>query len=452
MQNTEILHGNIQKYVNLPWYALKPYDRDILSAKPKPLTGSQIDELLDKLTGDNPEKRQQAQKLRDENAELLKSTRSVAIILDGSSRNSTEGYLGDMIEATRLINPLRAAGKKVVIISPHSDLFQGTTDSSVSLLPLPEEARSSHIAPWSRELLNYLHNSIGDMPCIFPMNATMPALIQTDKEGTIRNNDTLTLVKNTFGLFEQKIGILPVRWGRAGIHQLQAFQTVAFLLGIDAARKWQKFPSAFLYPAKSAKETAAEVTRIYGCFDKSTYGENCPPLYLHPGVAPNGSKLRTKFYPEDKWIDFIHELTAEHGLANSLTFLEPSDPEQGAMTLRLVTEAVEAGFRVAKVPMSQVKQRYEWTLGSFIAFLQELSNNRGVIVGCDSMPAGHAGPATGNPAIVLGNLCFDPGFYCPPEKSLVVLPSKGDFTSGIVPERIITALIYACLDPDLQYH
>lgn len=452
MQNPESLHGNIQKYVDLPWYALKPYDRDILSAEPKPLSESQIDELIDNLTGNNPEKWPLVEKLHDENADLLKSTKSVAIILDGSSKNSKEGYLGDMIEATRLINTLRTAGKKVVIITPHDDLFQGTTDSSVSILPLPEEAQSSHIAPWRRELLDYLHDSIGDMPCVFPMNATMPALIRVGKGGLIENNDTLMLTKNAFGLYEKKIGIRPTRWGSAGIHQLQAFQTITYLLGIDSARKWQEFPSAFLHPAQSAKETAAEVTRIYGCFDKSTYGEDCPPLYLHPGVATNGSKIRTKFYPEDKWIDFIHELTATRDLANSLTFLEPTDPEQGAMTLRLATAAVEAGLRVAKVPMSQIKQRYEWTLGSFVAFLQELSNNRGVIVGCDSMPAGHAGPSTDNPTIVLGNLCFDPGFYCPSEKALVVLPSKGNFTSGIVPERIVTALIYACLDPNLQYH
>lgn len=454
MSTPETQHGNIRKYIDsseYPWYALKPYDKDILDCQPKPLTGDQIDRVISILPGNNPERRQLVQKLHDENAELLKSTGSIAIIFDGSSKGSSEGYMGDMIEATRLVNPLRAAGKKVVILSPHADLFQGTTDPSISLLPLPEETRSSHIAPWHRELLSYLHDSIGDMPCIFPMNANMPALIQTKKDGTVKNNDILTLIQNTFGLYEKKMGVLPQRWGIAGIHQLQAFQIVTYLLGMDDARKWQKFPSAFLHPSKSAKETATAVTRIYGCFDKSTYGEECPPLYLHPGVAPNGSKLRTKFYPEDKWIDVIHGLAASHDLANSLTFLEPTDPEQGAMTLRLATAAVEAGLHVAKVPMSQVKKQYEWTLGSFVAFLQELSKHRGVIIGCDSMPAGHAGPATGNPAIVLGNLCFDPGFYCPPEKALYVLPSKGDFTSEVVPERVISSLLYSCLDPNLRY-
>lgn len=451
MKNVESLHGNIGKHIDLPWYSLKRYDREILSCESKPLTENQIDQVIDILTGNNPEGRQLIQRLHDGNAELLKNTKSVAIILDGSSTNSREGYLGDMIEATRLINPLRNAGKEVIIITPHSDLFDGTADSKVSLLPLPKEAQASHIAPWNPALLDYLHNSIGDIPCIFPMNATMPALVQIGENGSIQNNDILMLAKNVFGLYEKRMGILPTKWGNAGIHQLQAFQTIAYLLGIDEARTWQKFPSAFLHPANRARATAAEVTRIYGCFDKSTYGEDCPPLYLHPGVAPNRSKIKSKFYPEARWIDFIHRITAARGLANSLTFLEPTDPEQGAMTLRLATEAVEAGLRVAKVPMTLVKQRYEWTIGSFIAFLQELSRYRGVIIGCDSMPAGHAGPATGNPSIVLGNLCFDPGFYCPPEKALLILPSKGSFTSAVEPERIVSALIYSCLDPKLRY-
>lgn len=67
------------------------------------------------------------------------------------------------------------------------------------------------------------------------------------------------------------------------------------------------------------------------------------------------------------------------------------------------------------------------------------------------MPAGHAGPATGNPAVVLGSIVFNPGFFCPPEKALVVMPSRSAYTSGIKPERVVTAVHHVCANPDLQY-
>ncbi len=72
------------------------------------------------------------------------------------------------------------------------------------------------------------------------------------------------------------------------------------------------------------------------------------------------------------------------------------------------------------------------------------SNHRGMIVGCDSMPAGHAGPATDNPSIVLGSQSYNSGFYCPPDKSLVVMPSKGAFTSSIEPSNVVWAIQELC--------
>lgn len=445
------VYSEVDRHIGETWFALKPFRKNILRAEVKPLTEGLIDELTDSLVGHDPTRRSLAQQVRAENAALLASTDSVVLILDGRSNGIKEGYFGDMIEASRFGNALRADDKRVVIATPHQDLFQGSTENGVSCIPIPEDIWAAHTAPWTPDFLKYLHDSVGDTPCIFPMNANMPILIQAGKDGSVKNIDLLNLAKEAFRPHAQTMRITPTIWGKKGIHQLQALQMVADLLGIEEARKWQEFPQAFLHPTKDAQKVAQEVIQIYGCFGNGKQNTECPPLYLHPGVATNDNKLTTKFYPEKKWVSVIQKLAAAPNVANSLTFLEPTDPTQGAMTLRLATTAVEAGLHVAKVPMSSVKKQYEWTLGAFIAFLQELSKHKGIIVGCDSMPAGHAGPATGNPAVVLGSLFFNPGFFCPPDKALIVTPSTGPFTSGIKPDRIVTAIQSICLNPNLQY-
>lgn len=438
----------VQKRLDLPWYALQRYEGNTFKANVRPFCKSELDQLVRQLAGLNQERYDYAMWLRDENTRILNSTDKVAIILDGRAKGLAEGFIGDMIEASRMVNVIKSAGKDVIIATPHPDLFLANHDPSVRILPLPKTIQASHTAPWSPELLGFLQDSIGDTSCFFPMNAATPAFIQLGADGVVQNTDSLSLIKEAFRTNGKNPRITPMLWGKYGIHQLQAFQINAYMLGIESAENWQQFPKAFLRPSPQAREVAQEVVKIYGCFESES--EDCPPLYLHPGTATNGSKLITKFYPEDKWADFINLLSTAPYTAGSLTFLEPTEPQQAAMTLRLASIAIEAGLRVAKVPMAFVKQKYEWTLGSFIAFLQELSRHRGIMVGCDSMPAGHAGPATGSMTVVLGSHCYNPGFYCPPRRSLVVLPSFEPYTSSIEPERVVKAMQYMCKDPQLQ--
>ncbi len=439
----------IEKHLSQPWFSLHLYKDFAFKAEVKPLTWNQLDELVGNLTGGHAERFKYAQWLREENISLLNSNDRVGLVLDGRAKDSTEGFLGDMIEASRMVNVIRSTGKKVIIATPHTDLFEQNGDPDVSIVAIPDTVPASPNPPWDQSLLVYLREAVGNVPFIFPMNAAVPALIQLGQEGTIENSDNISLVKEAFKSNGRNAKVTPQIWGKYGIHQLQAFQITSYLMGIEGSENWQEFPKAFLHPSKNAKEVAKEVIKIYGCFD--TYSEECPPIYLHPGVATNGSKLITKFYPEVRWIDFINQLSTARNTGGSLTFLEPTDEQQSAMTLRLATTAIEAGLRVSKVPMASVKEKYEWTLGSFVSFLQELSNHRGIIVGCDSMPAGHAGPAVGNPAVVLGSHCYNPGFYCPSEKALVVLPSKQAYTSSIEPERVVAAVQYLCEDPQLKH-
>lgn len=443
------IDSEIYDHMGENWFSLKPYDqRDIFKAEVNPLNGELIDEIIDSIVSHDPQRRGLVQRLHDSNAKFLASSDTVSLVLDGRSNGAKEGYLGDMIEASRFVDLLRRNGKRVVIFTSHEDLFQGTWDSEISVLPLPDRVWTSRSERLKPKFLKYIYSQVGDAPCVFPMNANLPVLIIPDRNGYVHNKESLIVAREAFRPNAQRMLITRHIWGENGVHQLQALQITANLMGIDDARYWQQFPQAFLHPTQYAQEVAAEVVRIYGCFNGS---KGCPPIYLHPGVAISDRKLKTKFYPEDRWSEVIQRMAVTPHISNSLTFLEPSDPDQGDMTSRLAAQAVESGLHVAKVPMSSVKKHYVWTLGSFVAFLQELSKHRGIVLGCDSMPAGHAGSATKNPSIVLASLAFNPAFYCPPEKALVVIPTKSPLTSSIDPERVVSAIQHICLDPNLQY-
>ncbi len=448
LETAEVSLTRIREHSSdLPWFALTPYADHIYKAHVKPLTLDHFSRVMDLLTGENPDRGVFAGWLREENRSVLSHHSQVGILLDGRVGYAKEGALGDMIEASRLVNVLRSIGKEVVIATPHPDLFRGTDNRSISIVEIPENIPPSPVPPHNRKLLSYLYRTSDGIPFIFPLNASIPALLQLGPDGIV-NRYALNLVTEAFEEFgNPKLG--PSHGRESGIHQLQAQQVFTSTLGITEAESWQQFPAAFLHPTLEAQETAQAVVKVFGCFH--SHIENCPPLYLHPGVATDGHKVRTKSYPEDKWEKVVKQLSSIPYTDGSLTFLEPTNEQQAAMTLRLATIALDAGLRVAKVPVALVNRQYHWTLGSFIAFLQELSNHRGLIVGCDSMPAGHAGPATNNPAIILGTHYFNPAFYCPPERALVVLPTRNPYTSSIEPERVVQAIQYFCQDPNLQH-
>jgi len=317
MSQPEKPQFSIYGKLEIPWYALSKYEGEIYKARARPLRPEELDKVLENMAGKDPDRLVWAQCLQETNLSILNSTSTVGIVLDGRAKDAPEGFLGDMIEATRLVNIIRQKGKRVKIATPHEDLFQGQTDPMVDIIPIPESILSSPAYPWRPELLHYLYETAGNTPCLFPMNATTPAFIQLRAGGTIQNTDSLQLVREAFRPQSKRM-LEPLFWQKFGVHQLQAFQVNAHLLGIEEASQWQEFPQAFLHPTKQAQEVAREVIGIYGCFNSAR--ENCPPVYLHPGVATNRSKLTTKFYPEDKWQEVITQLAVAPHTAGILTF------------------------------------------------------------------------------------------------------------------------------------
>lgn len=429
----------------VPWYGLSvcPEAKFTYQAAVRPLNGSEIEYVINKRSVARWRGRDSfSQTMRLKNQEDFDGSDSLVIVLDGRINGKKEGFLGDMVEATRLIRPFSQRLKEVIIATPHTDVFDGRPDQNVSVLPIPEDIGGVQKPPWDEKLRRFLYNQVGEIPCIFPINADNISYAIFGPNGEIKNESSFILARDAIRYGYQGLDIGPANWWKKGVHQLQALQIMYHLLGGEDAKDWQQFPDAYLYPSDTAVGVAKEAVNRYGCFSSS--GRVCPPVYLHIGVATNGKKMEFKYYPEEKWAQVLKGLAENPAAPNSVTFLEPSDPDHAKTALSLAQTAVDNGLRVAKIPTSQL--RSEWTLGAFIAFLQELSRHKGMIVGCDSMPAGHAGPAIGNPAVVLGSPFYNPGFYCPPQRSLVVMPNPSEsiFTSGINPEHVVGAIVQLC--------
>lgn len=440
--NPEIFKG-VDRHLGLPSFGLRvhSYDRLTYEANVRPLRRPDLSIIEDRrfsLAG----LVHHGAEIQAANKAKLDSSDTVAVVLDGRVSIYNQGFLGDLVEASRLVTALRQADKRVKIISSHTDIFDGSSDQGVSVAPIPADLPSGNEMPWQPRLLEYVGKVADGSPVMFPMNAKMPLLLSVNPDGEIADKTRIDELNRFLSQKETQVGIQPERWWRRGIHQLQALQIIADLTGIPGALEWDRFPDAYLHPNKRAQRSVDKVINIYNCFFKGASSDKVP-LLVHPGVATNGRKIELKAFLESRWKKVLEEVKNEGLPIKSVNVLKPVDAQQGAMASRLATYAHELGFKTTALPEQKLRAKYGWSLGSFIAFLQELSHRQGIILGCDSMPAGHAGPAVDVPAVVLASPSYNPGFYCPPKDALVVMPKIVDdrgFTKDINPHHVVEAI------------
>lgn len=410
----------IDKNLNSSWFGIKYLapDQVIYVANVLPLTPDQWNEITQKgqpLSGLSKKE----SGLRNRNRRLLDASDVVNVVLDGRINIFNQGYLGDLVEATRIIDPLLENGKRVRIITSHMDIFGGAESGDVEIKGIPSDIPPANQYPWDQRLLRYIGKIGNGDPTIFPVNARVPIAFHVDNQGNIKNGEEIDKLNSLLNQSHKQIGIRHEKWSKRGVHQLQALQAFGHLLGIDTL-SWTQFPDAFFYPDAYSVRVADQVISYYHCFYS---GENNTPLMLHPGVATDGRKIDLKGYPEDKWKEVITAISDSKAPVDSLTMLKPVDQDQSQIAERLIKHAEKIGFNVSEVPMEEILKNYGWSFGSFISFLQELSMRRGIILGCDSMPAGHAGPAANIKAVVLGSPYFNPTFFGPAQNSLIVMPN-----------------------------
>lgn len=381
---------------------------------------------------------------KDKNTAVLGTSDVVSVVLDGRTDIFNQGYLGDVVEATRIIGPLQKAGKSVRVITSHTDIFEGAVGTKFEVVGLPADIPPANKYPWDPRLLRFVGRATQGDPVLFPVNARLPIAFDIDSTGTVRNHDQISALNSALNQSEQQLGIRHEKWAKKGVHQLQALQAFTDLIGVDSFN-WQQFPEAFLQPDTYSRTVANKVINAYHCFFNQ---ENGSPLFLHPGVATDGRKVTLKGYSEPKWKQAITEIAQSEIPLGSMTLLKPIDQEQGLMATRLAAHARKEGLQVSEVPMEEIIKNYGWSLGSFVAFLQDLAFRKGVIVGCDSMPAGHAGPAIGIKSLVLASPFFNPTFFAPPQDALIVMPrhsSQSDRTSKVTTENIDAKQISSAL-------
>jgi hypothetical protein len=419
-------YPGIDKNLGRPWFGMNyestkyaTYNSDV-----RPLTAEDWAGITEKgqpLTGLGTH----SKKIIRQNRAILAKSDTVTVVLDGRVNIFSQGYLGDLVEATRIIDPLLENGKHVRIVTSHTDIFGGAESNKLEVKGISSDIPPANHYPWDQRLLRYIGQAAAGSPVIFPVNARVPLAFEIDKQGEIKNGDIISVFNRMMNQSDKQVGIRHEKWAKRGVHQLQALQGFSHLLGFDSLG-WDKFPEAFFYPDSYSVKVADEVINYYHCFYSTN---NDKPLLLHPGVATDGRKVALKGYPEEKWKAAITKISTSSAPVSSITMLKPVDQDQAMMATRLIKHAERVGFNVSEVPMEDINRKYGWSFGSFISFLQELSMRNGIILGCDSMPAGHAGPAAHLKAVVLGSPFFNPTFFGPAEKSLVVMP-KHDYSKS----------------------
>lgn len=467
--------ASIGKSLALPWATMRESSLpSSFNMTVRPLTQNNIASVKNLLTGDNPSRLSRLEALRQYNSDTLAQSDTVAIVLEGRSPSTktpegstvsyTEGYLGDMVEASRMIHVLRNAGKKVVVFTSNPDLFAGTPDRSVSVIGIPADIEPTPFHPFGNlDLIEFMYGTISSqgigqadkVSYLTPLNGSTPVLYKiekpngraqiTDSSKKALSNSLLNAVKSRYGPITDSI------WYKLGVHQLQALQVMSHLIGIGGAENWTEFPRPYVHPDISARTAAEYVVNHYDCFPDGFSA----PILIHPGVASNNQKVAKKFLPEKSWETVIDKIAEHNGHIppRPVLFFRPTDSFQAAMTDRLASYASLQGLRTIVLPIGEIETYHKWTLGAFAAFLEKLARKKGLIVGMDSMPAAHLAPGLGINAVVPFSYWYPPNFYGPgPEaQSIVIMPpnpiasSSPDYlpgsTANINPDVIGRAIV-----------
>lgn len=396
----------------------------ILKPRIMPLGLKDIDAIFH---ADDPEghRRKLVLNIRRANSKILNRCSEVAIILDG--RN---GWLGDLIEASRAIPVLATSGKKVLVFTSHADLMEGMDSENVSIISIP-----SHISPASDfldidELVGFIGNYHTDI-LLSPMQAAWPVIMEIEhSDGRTRIKDKASIAtkinaafpcaNSDFTAIER--GVKDV-WQATPMHQLQALQALLFLWGLDSVLEWNEFPAAFIKPSIATRRNAAASFA-------ATYRSGSLPIIVHPGTSLSKPMKLGKRFPIASWEATLRCISesftdTEKTMAH---FMFYADVEQQGVAERLQSIAVALNLSAEVLKLHTTN-----SLGEFAHILKIASEHKGLIIGNDSMAAAHMGPAVGLRSLVLGNRIFLPTFYAPVDDSLLALPPDGVAETATIP-------------------
>ncbi len=417
--------------VQNPWEALRPISGNlpIWEAKVRPLVSTEVEQVKRAITDNNTQQRYLLSLLEEGNRQVFDEHEEIGVFLDGRTRLKPEGYLGDMIAVSGVVNTLLAAGKRVAIITPHDDVFGGTLDERVRLIHLDPAKEGNPIYPLFKPTLKKLSEEGPDMPIMFPINAAIPIWVQVDQQGRVANKDLIDEIgENIFSRKGYPHSRLTTGWMEQRMHQVQGLQVLSNILGINDQTP-DYLPPPFLSPDTKSQDIAAKV------INELQVNPEKHLVLLHHGVAAEQTKIHSKFYPEQAWEDVFYNLIEHNDKLQFLTFI-PTDPKQAQGAHRIIAYAEEAEFEVVQVPLDQIMAKYGWSLGAYINFMQHLHQNyKPTFIGVDSMPA-HLADALDIPSIVIGNEEYPPTFFSGVDNQIVVRPGESRYASTISPRDV----------------
>lgn len=337
---------------------------DTFRVSPPVLTPEQVQIVFEHLTAGQPDRRAALQEVQAANKAILdKSRRVIGVILDGRGidtqhkprRVAPDGWVGDTINASMLLNVLQGEHKDIQVISNQPELFVGNASNGIQLpegdvtWPFGYIPKYAEKRPGFIEFL-YRHQT-PDSVFVAPINANFPWFFRLEERDgrvgfTKESLDTfLKLQYATTGTKDGNfIGIQQSTWMEM-CHHTQAYQMLTELLGIST-KDWTQFPPPSIHPSSAA--IAAGRQQAQGISQTLN-------LIMHTGSNLNVPLKNGKYYPPDIWRRILEVARDERLDPGNVIFLQPLRPDQAGDT-NTIADYAEHLFpgRVRRMPQERL--------------------------------------------------------------------------------------------------
>ncbi len=380
--------------------------------------------------------------LREHNSQLLAgfdADTPIQLLLDWRKSKTENGFLGDAVEASRLVNAV-ADIRPVHVITPEGSIF-GEGRENVQVTTISSDTYEA--MTWKSPCRSFSSNSTfheavvtSSLPanpliavptiCTFPYwwgEQVPPPTLSEELETRYFKPSTYGYLR-LFKCFWQ-IGEL------SGLNQVHAHLLWLYLLGVCDD------PPNIQPPSLRMPDTEREIeTVIGGELDAESH-----LLLIHIGTDGEDHKK----WPLHYWCDLIRRVLNELDDV-ALCLLWPSDCEQYYQSVHLYNCSIG-------LDEHRTFQFEKSNLSSFIGDLRAVLDYFDVpptLVGLDSFPAGHLYPSIGGRSVVIGNKKRrDYCFSCPASNdSLLVLPGGNRVSANqIKPDTVFDAICHSLGKP-----
>jgi hypothetical protein len=372
------------------------------------------------------------QALREHNAQQLaqNDASTVGLILDGRKQVKKRGFFGDAVEASRVVRTIAAPERHVRVITPDADVFTQTLEH-VQTVPVLANIPMTWKSPCNcgNASSSRYHKAVKEAAgldrlvaapniCMFPYwfggSASRPnnLPVELPEEFIARKNGCVQFVNKRFWTIDDIL------------NQVHAHQLWLYLLGaIDAP-----VPICPPFLVDNPHLAIEEVMSLQ-------VAQTDRVIMIHIGTDGE----RVKYWCRDRWKSLIDGIAVDFP-GHRVCFLWPANPDRQDDTQCLINYAIaEKHLAPIQFPKKLSLQRFILVLRSVIGFFDTTP----ILVGVDSLSAGHLYPALGGRSVVIGNNQRDDfHFSCPgsPGSMLVLPPGNEEAADQIPASEVLLAI------------